>query len=394
MFPMGLTALHNKLKMLYSVKAEHISVDVLRVVIRNYRFSSAGLPRFGRCRSEAMAARFEATLQADMQIVENGDFVYPIVFPEGGKQYSRAILVFHGINERSWKKYLPWACRLAEGAQQPVILFPMAFHVSRGPRRWATPQAMQSLLEQRQALPNQVNSTFANVALSQRLDEAPMRFLSAGRQSADDLEQLVRSIKAGEVEGFLPHTRVDAFAYSIGAILAQALFIANTDGLFDDSRLFLFCGGSHFSSMHGCTKLIMDSVAHMALRSFFFDEFFQMVYEQSPFGEYFRSSGIGRGFWAMLEPRCDAALFRRQMSRLGSGLQIVTLRDDRVIPSAMIKEAFADVCARTGAELHELHFDYAYRHEMPFPILKDSTSELVDAAFEEVFERVSAFFRD
>ena len=80
MFPMGLTALHNKLKMLYSAKAEQISVDVLRVVIRNYRFSSAGLPRFGRCRSEAMAARFEATLQADMQIAENGDFVYPIVF--------------------------------------------------------------------------------------------------------------------------------------------------------------------------------------------------------------------------------------------------------------------------------------------------------------------------
>lgn len=390
---MSLTALHKKLKTLYSYNAEQIEIEDSSVVIRNYRFHSDYVQQIGQCADAAMAARFEAVAQADSLIVENTDFVFPIVFPEANRSYSSAILVFHGINERSWKKYLPWAYTLAERAQEPVILFPMAYHVNRGLRRWATPQAMQAQLERRQDLPNQDCSTFANVAISQRIDEAPMRFLSTAMQSAYDIEQLARRIKAGQIAGLQPDARVDMFAYSIGAILAQALLIANTDGLFEQSKLFLFCGGSHFSSMRGCTRLIMDKVAYTTLQSFFLDEFFRMAQERSPFGAYFRENALGRGFWTMLAPRCDASLFNKQMMRLGAGLQIVTLRDDTVIPSASIKEAFADVCEQTDAELREYHFDFEYRHEMPFPILNDASSVLVDAAFDEVFDEAAAFFR-
>jgi hypothetical protein len=46
---------------------------------------------------------------ADSEINENREFRYPVFLPEGYKQTNRAIILLHGLNEKSWDKYLPWA---------------------------------------------------------------------------------------------------------------------------------------------------------------------------------------------------------------------------------------------------------------------------------------------
>lgn len=388
---MSLTALYNKLKPLCSSSAEAVSIDGSAVFIRRYRFSSSAV--VPPCAWPNGEGHFEEHVQADGQMTENASFTFPIVFPRAGVSYGRAMLMFHGINERSWKKYLPWAYTLAERTGQPVILFPMAFHVNRGKRCWTSPQAMQALLEQRQSLNGQENSTFANVAISQRLHEAPVRFYLAGHQSAEDIVQLIGLINRGGVEGLRKGAQVDAFAYSIGAMLAQALFIVNPNGIFDGAKMFMLCGGSHFSTMRGCTRLIMDRVAYTALRSFFMNDFLGQLDGASAFAEYFRSNPLGVGLSTMIEPTRNAALFGQRMAALAGRLSVITLRDDQVIPSRCIQEAFAEIAPSMGPNfIRELHFEYDYRHEMPFPIFKDRMSERVDAAFEEVFGYATDFF--
>ena len=67
----------------------------------------------------------------DNQIKENQNFTYYVVVPsnEGDtkpdKKFGSAILLFHGLNERSWDKYRPWANYLSDKTGKPVILFPI-----------------------------------------------------------------------------------------------------------------------------------------------------------------------------------------------------------------------------------------------------------------------------
>ena len=68
----------------------------------------------------------------DSLITENIRFTYPVIIPASGYG-NRAIILLHGLNERSWIKYYPWAERLARELKRPVILFPISFHMNRSP---------------------------------------------------------------------------------------------------------------------------------------------------------------------------------------------------------------------------------------------------------------------
>ena len=66
----------------------------------------------------------------DRFIRENTDFKYTVFAPKSNEKFSNAILLLHGLNERSWEKYLPWAEYLCKETGKPVILFPIAFHMT------------------------------------------------------------------------------------------------------------------------------------------------------------------------------------------------------------------------------------------------------------------------
>lgn len=75
----------------------------------------------------------------DDRIQENKSFSYAIFTPSGRKKNNEAIILLHGLNERTWEKYLTWAEYLTHTTGKPVILFPIAFHMNRTPGLWAIP---------------------------------------------------------------------------------------------------------------------------------------------------------------------------------------------------------------------------------------------------------------
>ena len=103
----------------------------------------------------------------DDRIQENKSFSYAIFTPSGRKKNNEAIILLHGLNERTWEKYLTWAEYLTHTTGKPVILFPIAFHMNRTPGLWANPRAILPWVSKRkEEVANVTNSTFANVALS------------------------------------------------------------------------------------------------------------------------------------------------------------------------------------------------------------------------------------
>jgi len=72
----------------------------------------------------------------DNHIQENKTFTYTVFAPSGKEKRDKAIILLHGLNERTWEKYLTWAEYLAQNTGKPVILFPIAFHMNRTPSRW------------------------------------------------------------------------------------------------------------------------------------------------------------------------------------------------------------------------------------------------------------------
>ena len=110
----------------------------------------------------------------DNHIQENKTFTYTVFAPSEKEKRDKAIILLHGLNERTWEKYLTWAEYLAQNTGKPVILFPIAFHMNRTPSRWCNPRETLSWANIRKSEINDLsNSTFANVALSSRLSNNP-----------------------------------------------------------------------------------------------------------------------------------------------------------------------------------------------------------------------------
>ena len=127
----------------------------------------------------------------------NSDFRYYLLIP-GNSSGRGAIILLHGLNERSWNKYVQWGMRLATDTGRPVALFPSAYHMNRSPHSWIDRHLMMPLVAARTALlPDTQLSTFVNVALSTRMSLSPQRFILSGYQTINDLKVLISSIREG-----------------------------------------------------------------------------------------------------------------------------------------------------------------------------------------------------
>ncbi|MDX9846054.1 MAG: DUF6051 family protein [Tenuifilaceae bacterium] len=325
----------------------------------------------------------------DIAVVENVNFSYPVYIPNSSNKYSKAIILLHGLNERSWHKYLPWAQYLGNHTQRPVILFPIAFHMNRSPESWANPREMMPLINSRKIIEGISMTTFANIALSQRLSDDPLRFFTSGKQSADDLVQLLSSIKGGELPFLHKDSQLDFFSYSIGAFLAQILFLANPNELLSSSKLFIFSGGGLFSEMRGTSRLIMDSKAYSSLRKYYLHDFPIELKVKSPFSSFVKGGALGEAFLAMISSENNQFFREHKFQRMRDRIRVLALTKDTVIPAASAKEVFA--CVRNQKVVTELDFPYEYTHENPFPVFDNAKRLEVDRAFETVFSQAASF---
>ena len=325
-----------------------------------------------------------ASSQQLLTINENFTFDYPVFLPENTAPHGRAILLLHGLNERSWSKYLPWAEQLTALTGQPVILFPIAFHINRAPLDWSNPRSLTRLLNLRKHRYGGDRSvSFANVTLSERISENPERFYLSGRQTWADLTGLFSEIRNGRHSLFKEGCRIDIFAYSIGAFLSQVALMANEQNLFSDSRLFMFCGGSIFRSMCGISRSIMDRAAFNRLQDYYVNHFGCEPLER------WRRDNAFNAFFRMILPDREQSEREGFFTRIRNRIAGVSLAKDSVIPYHGVRDALGGATAESVITLQDFPFDYT--HENPFPLqTKDQNS--LNAAFGNLFSRAAAFF--
>ncbi len=327
----------------------------------------------------------------DSAITENLTFSYPVFIPDDEKS-NKVILLLHGLNERNWQKYLVWAYRLSAYTGSYVILFPISFHINRSPLSWMNPRLMQDVVRERSRSFNDVTmSSFANIALSNRLTEEPMRFFNSGYQTAFDIVKLMNQIKNGKHAIVPEGSNVNIFAYSIGAFLSEILMLGNPDQLFSSSRLFMFCGGSVFSSMYGTSKYIMDSAAYKRIYSFYMEDFEEEIKHRNPFSDFLRSTQIGIAFRAMI----DLARFRQfregMLSKLRGQIRSIALKNDKVIPAGGIVSTLSPSGSGRQESVEIWDFPYNYSHENPFPVVDGPEQHVIDGCFERMISGAALF---
>ncbi|HAH57417.1 MAG TPA: hypothetical protein DCL86_04665, partial [Bacteroidales bacterium] len=276
------------------------------------------------------------------QVPENMNFDYPVIQPTGSQYFDRAIILLHGLNERSWNKYLPWAYRLAIRLQRPIILFPISFHMNRSPSEWSNPRLMSALLGNTR-LKNHRNhsATFANLALSLRLTHKPERFFTSGSQSLKDILKLTDLLKTGNHPLFNKGCKIDFFAYSIGAFLSQIMMLTYGDNTLKDSKLFLFCGGAPFNRMNGVSKLIMDEEAFIRLKFYYLKKIEREIKNRGPMAEYICTQPWGQAFRAMIGSSNFFQWREDSFKRLGSRIYAIGMVKDKVIPASYMSELLA-----------------------------------------------------
>lgn len=345
-----------------------------------YKFHSEGSGNF---RNET-----DSLLVSDAHIRENFRFTYPVFIPEKRKNNTSCILLLHGLNERSWDKYLLWAEHLAQNTGKPVILFPIAYHINRGPSAWGNPRSMSILLEKRKREAGNPGSlSLANVALSNRLSENPFRFYGSGEQTIKDIIRLSREITGGKHPLFEKGTIIDIFGYSIGSFLAEVMLMANPENLFSASRLFIFCGGSIFKNMYGESKYIMDHQAYERLLNYYCNEWPQATGKESkqkPFTESIRDA-----FNAMIAPEFHKDERERFFMNWKNRIRGISLKKDKVMPFEGVKACMGSQLAGECFELVDFPFEYS--HEAPFPLNGKVEDNTLRSAFLTVFTKCAAF---
>jgi len=368
----------NELKSVFDPMAPEIKIPGSSVSIVSERFISDIDP--------------EAFLKKDdSSITENISFSYPVFVPED-KASRKVILLLHGLNERSWVKYLVWAYWLSQLTGSYVVLFPISFHINRSPSSWINPRLMQNFVKERSRGSNEITmSTFANIALSSRLTEEPMRFFNSGYQTTFDIVKLMNQIRSGKHKIIPAGSRVNIFAYSIGAFLSQILMMGNPDDHFADSRLFMFCGGSVFSNMQGTSKLIMDSMAYNRIYNYYLNDFEKEITRKNLFSEFFKSSQIGMAFRSMIDIGRFRSFRESILIKLRDQIRSIALKQDTVIPADGIVNTMMPSTGKKYASVEVWDFPYPYSHENPFPVLNTQSSEEVDRSFERMIINAGLF---
>jgi hypothetical protein len=368
----------NELKSVFDPEAKEIKIPGSSVRIVSEKFISDIDPK-------------DFLKRDDSSISENISFSYPVFVPED-KTSRKAILLLHGLNERSWVKYLVWAYWLSQLTGSYVVLFPISFHINRSPSSWINPRMMQQYVKERSKSSSEIAmSTFANIALSSRLTEEPMRFFNSGYQTAFDIVKLMNQIRSGKHSIIPESSRVNIFAYSIGAFLSQILMMGNPDNLFTESKLFMFCGGSVFSNMQGTSKLIMDSMAYNRIYSFYLNDFEKEITRKNLFSDFFRSSQIGMAFRSMIDIERFRSFRESILIKLREQIRSIALKRDTVIPADGIVNTMIPMNRKKFTPVEVWDFPYSYTHENPFPIFNNESSAEVDRSFEHLITQAGLF---
>lgn len=377
-------------------------IETQRLIINAFKSNkkSVTLPKGTKLRrikfKSAVKNRHKAKMDSDSKVKynilpkrglsSNTKFDYYMFLPKT-RVNDEVILLLHGLNERSWDKYLLWAHYLSTNSNKAVIMFPIAYHINRAPAEWSNPRLMNKISKERSEINNidNLNSSYANVALSLRLSHSPELFYQSGLQTYLDIIKLTKSIKRGRHKYLSKNSKINFFSYSIGAFLTEVLLLSNPDNLFTDQKAFLFCGGSTFDKMNAISRSILDKEATNRLEKYIYNE--ELNYNTiRPARKY---SPYLMGAWNSFKMMSNNKLFAKEriekFASLRPIIKAVGLVKDVVIPPKGILE--------TVGECEIIDFPVNYSHENPFPFNNKSKVEIVEEAFVSIFEKAISFFK-
>jgi len=214
-------------------------------------------------------------LPEDRDIEENRGFSYlmvePVDLPAAGA--GEVLVIFHGLNEGSYARMLPWAGSFAQRLGIPVILFPLSFHVGRRSDLWSV-QEQTRIAARRAAMTGNGRTSPFNGRISERLGRAPERYCLGGLQSCFDAADLVARIEGGDHASCRAGARVRFLGYSAGGYLALILLLADPFGRFSDARAALFASGAPLAGIRPESLFIMDDAAAKGLSAYLSGESF------------------------------------------------------------------------------------------------------------------------
>jgi len=383
---------NNHLKGLFDIRKEKIMLNDFNSSIYNFNFhssSSNNLEDFSYQSDDDFSDLKKEFLfnQADVEIEENINFNYIVVKNSSTTRAKDVIFLFHGLNERLWQKYLPWALTLHKLTGKAVVLFPIAFHMNRAPSAWSNPRVMKKISNYRISKFSEIkNSTFANAALSTRLHQNPSRFFTSGFQTFSDVTKVVKEIREGKHNFIYDDASINFFGYSIGALLAEVLIMSNPSNYFEKSKLFMFCGGPTFDIMFPVAKAILDSEAYNSTSKFFklFDDYLNNgKIDRSSLTEikYFKSLLSQYGLRDVREER---------LLELKNNIFAVSLIKDKVVPPESVINTLNGANKKIPIRTMITDFPYDYSHETPFPA-DEKLREIVNVNFENIFDIAASY---
>lgn len=402
--------LYNLLKQKFASAEREIIIPELNIVISRRKFRSQGaevLPgrenyrcskhncTFAGERADEIPAETEerSILHIpDSEISCNEEFDYIVIGNSGSADSDKAIILFHGLNEKKWDKYLPWAYRLLKSTGRPVILFPLAFHMDRAPKDWSLPVNMNAAARER-AKGDLLNShtSFVNAAISTRLGANPQRFFWSGLESYIDVTAFLGELNSGRVKGFSRGTTADIFGYSIGAYFGMILIMAGAGGLTESSKLFAFCGGATLDRMYPISKYILDAKAATAIGSYYL-ELLNNNFKNTPrLRHYLSDEHTGEScFKAMLLYHHYKELREDRLRLAEKRIRAAALRLDTVVPPVEVMNTLQGEMRDINITVDIEDFPYQYSHVNPFP-LTEKHAEETNKAFVKIMDKASEF---
>ncbi|MDR1314490.1 MAG: DUF6051 family protein [Deltaproteobacteria bacterium] len=402
---MKLKELHAVLKRSFNLEAGTVPVPETGQRFENFTFSSEATdllrnagkgnpaPVLGDGAEDAEERELSdrVALAADSEIAENANFRYAVLLPAGESRPDAAIVLLHGLNERVWDKYLPWASELSAGTGKAVVLFPMAFHMNRSPPSWNDSRPMRRLSRFRlKARPETLCSSLSNAAISARLSSDPSRFFWSGLQSYRDVCGFFRLVRDGGHPLLAPGAKLDLFTYSIGSFLGEILSCADEEGLFSASRLLCLCGGPVFDRLYPTSKFILDSAAAADAYSFWAENLESREKLDPALG---RALADVPGTWFKAFLNFDSAReFRESRLRaLAPRISALAFSGDSVVHANEVRNTLQGARGDVPIPISLLQPSYPCRHEDPFPVGEIRQADSVDATFKYVLSGFCRF---
>ncbi|MBB4037314.1 hypothetical protein GGR21_003231 [Dysgonomonas hofstadii] len=329
----------------------------------------------------------------DSEIAENIKFRYHIMMPKNIEKAKGIIFLFHGFNEKTWYKYLPWAKYIVDKTGKSIVMFPIAFHMNRAPATWSSTREMYRVSEQRkQRHPDVICSSLSNVAISTRLHNKPQRFIWSGLQTYYDVIDFVENFKEGLHPAIDKDATIDFFSYSIGTFLGEILMMSNKDGHFSDSRYATFCGGAVFNRLTPVSRFILDSEANVSLYSFVVEHLESHMKRDEVLRHYMHTHPEGNNFRSMLNYRCLTGEREQRFKDMSQQFYAVTLAKDEVVPTYEVVNTLQGSLRDIPIKIEELDYPYKYIHEDPFPAIP-KIADIVDEQYRMTFEKISEFLK-